>query len=112
VQISPCNQCLAACCSPWQQLGDRADRKWARWSNLSHRRADPLVKFVPMDASHELQQLLDAGVRFSLALERNGWFSIRIGSYLSRPFATNFSPTFELAVAALRQAAYRWPLAS
>jgi hypothetical protein len=65
-----------------------------------------------MDASHELQKLLDAGVRFSLALEHNGWFSIRIGNYLSRPFATNYSPTFELAVAALTRTASRWPIAS
>jgi hypothetical protein len=58
-------------------------------------------------------KLVDADVRFSLVLERNGWFSVRIGNYLSRPFATNFSPTFELAVAALRRAAaYDGPIAS
>jgi hypothetical protein len=58
-----------------------------------------------MDASHELQKLVDADVRFSLTLERNGWFSIRIGEYLRRPFATHYSPTFELAVAALKREA-------
>jgi hypothetical protein len=58
-----------------------------------------------MDASHELQKLVDADVRFSVTLERNGWFSIRIGNYLSRPFATHHSPTFELAVAALKREA-------
>jgi hypothetical protein len=65
-----------------------------------------------MNASHELQILVDAGVRFSLALEHNGWFSVRIGNYLSRPFATHYSPTFELAVAALTRAAFGWPMAS
>ena len=62
-----------------------------------------------MTATHELQQLVDARVCFSLALEHNGWFSIRIGNYLSRRFATNYSPTFELAVAALTRAAFGWP---
>jgi hypothetical protein len=65
-----------------------------------------------MDASHELQKLVDAGVRFSLGLEHNGWFSIRIGDYLTRPFATNYSPTFELAVATLTRAASGLPIAS
>jgi hypothetical protein len=65
-----------------------------------------------MNASHELQKLVDADVRFSLALEHNGWFSIRIGHYLNRPFATNYSPTFELAVAALTRSAFGWPMAS
>jgi PAS domain S-box-containing protein len=65
-----------------------------------------------MNASHELQKLVDAGVRFSLALEHNGWFSIRIGNYLSRPFASNYSPTFELAVAALTRLASVAPLAA
>jgi hypothetical protein len=59
------------------------------------------VNFTLMNPTHELQKLVDAGVRFSLALERNGWFSIRIGNYLTRPFATNYSPTFELAVVTL-----------
>jgi hypothetical protein len=58
-----------------------------------------------MDASHELQKLVDADVRFSLTLERNGWFSIRIDNYLRQPFATHDSPTFELAVAALKRTA-------
>jgi len=70
----------------------------------------PLID--PMNASHELQKLIDAGIRFSLALEHNGWFAIRIGDYLTHPFATNYSPTFELAVATLTRAAYGWPMAS
>ena len=61
-----------------------------------------------MDATHELQKLVNAGMRFSLALERNGWFSIRIGNYLTRRFATYYGPTFELAVAALMCALYEW----
>jgi hypothetical protein len=54
-----------------------------------------------MNASHELQKLIDAGVRFSLAREHNGWFSVRVGNYLDRPFVTSYSPTFERAVASL-----------
>jgi hypothetical protein len=63
-------------------------------------------------AADELQKLLDAGVRFSVALEDNGWFSVRVGNYLTRPFATNYSPTFELAVAAVMRASFDWPMAS
>jgi hypothetical protein len=70
------------------------------------------VKSMLMDATHELQKLIDDGVRFSLALEHNGWFSIRIGNYLTGRFATSYSPTFELAVAALTRAAHDWPIAS
>jgi hypothetical protein len=73
---------------------------------------DNRVEFMSMNASHELQKLVDADVRFSLALEQNGWFSIRIGNYLTHPFATNYSPTFELAVAALTRAVFGWPMAS
>jgi hypothetical protein len=69
-------------------------------------------KLVPMTATHELQKLVDSGVRFSLALEYNGWFSIRIGNYLTCPFATNYSPTFELAVATLNRSVFGWPMAS
>jgi hypothetical protein len=58
-----------------------------------------------MNPTHELQELVNAGVCFSLALERNGWFSVRIGHYLTGPFARIYSPTFELAVAALTRAA-------
>jgi hypothetical protein len=65
-----------------------------------------------MDPTQELQKLVDAGVRFSVALEHDGWFSIRIGDYLSRRCATTYRPTFELAVAALTRAASDWSMAS
>jgi predicted TIM-barrel enzyme len=70
------------------------------------------LNLMLMNASHELQKLVDSGVRFSLALEHNGWFAVRIGNYLTCPFAANYSPTFELAVAALSRAAFGWPMAS
>ena len=36
-----------------------------------------LMNTATHEASHELQKLVDAGVRFSLALEHNGWFAVR-----------------------------------
>jgi predicted TIM-barrel enzyme len=72
-----------------------------------------LMNTATHEASHELQKLVDAGVRFSLALEHNGWFAVRIGNYLSSPFAASYSPTFELAVASLlKRIPFEWSIAS
>jgi hypothetical protein len=56
---------------------------------------------------------VDSGVQFSLALEPDGWFAVRVGNYLNSPFAASYSPTFELAVISLlNRVAFSWRIAS